>query len=124
MPTQVNRDSHVARCSSGVKRAQLALGLALLALLVAGCRLSSPVFTPDPKDPSYHCHAADGSVIADGVWCLPEDGSHTCCPAWHTCNQLDGQPVCAYAGSDAVNANSRGTYAARKPVKRTPESGR
>jgi hypothetical protein len=95
----------------------------ILMILAVSCRVSSPVFTPDPKDPAYHCHAADGSVIADDVWCFPVDGRHECCPVWHACQTLEGEPICAYTGSDAVNDNSHGDYySARKPMKRQPEN--
>jgi hypothetical protein len=95
-----------------------ALGLAVLALVVfAACNTQSPVFTPDPKNPAYHCHDSSGAVIADAVWCYPTDGTHTCCPFEHQCSSLGGDQTCEFIGRP-----DQATFAARKPAKRLPES--
>jgi len=84
---------------------------------VPGCGAAFTKFvTPDPADKNYHCHAADGSVIADAVWCLPEDGTHTCCPFENKCSTLGGDQICEYIGRP-----DQPTFAKRAPTKRMPE---
>lgn len=90
----------------------------LTLVIFSSCHTKSPVFTPDPKDPAYHCHAADGSVIADAVWCFPVDQTRTCCPFEHKCSTLGGEQTCEFIGRP-----DQPTFAARKPAKRSSESG-
>lgn len=93
-----------------------ALGLALLAVVAVCCNTQSRVFTPDPNDKAYHCHDSSGAVIADAVWCYPEDGTHTCCPFENKCSTLEGDQICEYIGRP-----DQPTFAKRAPTKRMPE---
>lgn len=90
--------------------------LALLAVVAVCCNTQSPVFTPDPKNPAYHCHDSSGAVIADDVWCYPEDGTHTCCPFEHKCSTLSGDQNCEFIGHPGQTM-----FAKRAPTKRMPE---
>jgi hypothetical protein len=94
------------------------LGLAIVALVVVGCHLDSPVFTPSPTDKAYPCHRQDGSADPNAVSCREYDGSHTCCPERSSCSTLDGQPICAYQGPEV---GPGGLFERRKPIGRAPE---
>jgi hypothetical protein len=99
-----------------------ALGLTLLGLVVVGCHFGSPVFTPNPKDPAFHCHRQDGSVDPNAVWCFPTDGTHTCCLENYICGTLEGQPNCEYQGNPDNGSNGGDLFAARKPMPRMSEA--
>jgi hypothetical protein len=102
---------------------RIILRLVFLGILTASCHLSSPIFTPDPKDPAYPCHDENGAAAADYVWCFPVDHSHTCCRANFTCGTLEGEPSCSYQGNPD-NGSNGAIGSAQKSVPRMPESGR
>lgn len=100
-----------------------ALGLALLALIslaLASCNTQSRVFTPDPKDPAYHCHEKSGAVIVDATWCFPVDGTHTCCYDNGTCIKPDPDGMsrgCAYPSiSHEYGARPLGSRMSEQPA--------
>jgi hypothetical protein len=94
-------------------KAYFALSFAIL--VFGACNTQSPIFTPAPNDPAYHCHAADGSARVDAVWCFPVDGTRTCCPANNACVP-DG---CEFMGDP--EATTGAAYEAKRATARMAE---